>query len=575
MLNKKISLSLIALVAGSFVLAACNKYVAATDKKIETTLGQVEEYLQQSTIPDLPEPTDTVRSRNDIWLGNQSVKIMAGDALPPVYEKEDGITIAIAEDAKLSDVIQQLRDMTEIPIRLDDLKAENAVPEEKVPVRYSGKLSGLLDYLSNRYDIYWRYKDRMITFYTKETRVFTIFALPTKTSMSASLSGASTGDSGGGGSGSLSVDTDLDVWSSIKEGVQQVAGSDAKLAFSQPAGTITVTATPHVIRKVASYIAGWNDKLSRQVAITVRLLQVTLSNADNYGLNLNTIFRTYSGKDDLGRHVRNASYGTDFKAFEGAGSLAMTILSGNWSITPTIQALSTQGKTQLLYTATATTLNNKVAPINVTTKENYVKEVTVTRSGSSDNQSTDVDREVEELTYGLVVNVLPRILDQGRLMLMFSLSLSDVVGWEESCDGGSDASGSNSSSSSSESNSGNSSSDSNSSSNSGSSLATGGTTDSKTSSEDSGESKRNCIQLPTVKQTGFLQEVAMRSGNTLVLSGFERKTDTTSSAGIGKPKVGLLGGSAKNESSRDVLVVLITPEVLQSPLSQEALMRDY
>ena len=560
MLNKKISLSLFALIASSILLAACNKYVAATDKKIETTLERVEEYMQQAAIPDLPEPTDTVRSRNDIWLGNQSVKIMAGDALPSVYEKDDGITIAIAEDATLSEVLQQLTDMTEIPIQLDDLKAENAVPEESVPVRYSGKLSGLLNYLSNRYGIYWRYKDRVITFYTKETRVFTIFALPTKTSMNASLSGASMGDSGGGsGSASLSVDTDLDVWGTIEEGVRQVAGDDAKLSFSQPAGTITVTASPYIIRKIAAYVASWNDKLSRQVAITVRLLQVTLNNTDNYGLNLETIFKT------KGRHLKGpATFSSQLAEASGA-SLAMTILSGNWSIGPTINALSTQGKTRLLYTASATTLNNKVAPINVTTKKNYVKEITVTRSGSSDNQSTDVEQDVEELSYGMVINVLPRILDQGRLMLMFSLSLTDLVHMDRSCSGSSSSSSDKEDSDKTE---GNENQD-----NDNTNANTNTNTDSD--DDDDAESEQNCVQLPEMSQTGFLQEVAMRSGNTLVLSGFERQNDSTASSGVGKPKVGLLGGSAYNESGRQVLVVLITPEVLQSPLSQEALMRDY
>ena len=104
MLSKKFTCSLFALIASSFVLAACNKYVVATDKKIETTLERVDEYIEQAQIPDLPEPTDTVTIHNDIWLGNQSVKIMEGDPLPAVFEKEDGITIAIAEDATLADI---------------------------------------------------------------------------------------------------------------------------------------------------------------------------------------------------------------------------------------------------------------------------------------------------------------------------------------------------------------------------------------------------------------------------------------------------------------------------------------
>ena len=132
---KKIPFSLAALLLGCTMITACNKYIAETDKKIETTLERVEEYNQQAQIPDLPEPTDTVRMHNDIWLGNESIKIMEGEALPAWLEKEDGITISIAQNATLPEIVQQISDVTDIPIRLDDLKVENAVPEDAVPVR--------------------------------------------------------------------------------------------------------------------------------------------------------------------------------------------------------------------------------------------------------------------------------------------------------------------------------------------------------------------------------------------------------------------------------------------------------
>ena len=177
----------------ALLLSACNYYVDKTDKKIENVLEQVEEYRQEAEIPDLPEPVDTVRMQNDIWLGNSSVKIMSGDALPVELEQDDSITLAIATDANLATLAQELTDMTGIPVRLDDLKAEKAVPEEKVAVNYSGKLSGLLNYLANRYSVWWRYRDGQITFFTKETRVFTIYALPTETRLSADLKGASMG----------------------------------------------------------------------------------------------------------------------------------------------------------------------------------------------------------------------------------------------------------------------------------------------------------------------------------------------------------------------------------------------
>ena len=120
MLIKKLS---IALLMGCFALAGCNQYVAEANKRIEETLSRVEEYKEMAQIPDLPEPVDTVRMQNDIYLGNQSIKIMEGDALPSWLEKDDGVTMAVSEDATLTDILQEVSDITGMNIRLDDLHA--------------------------------------------------------------------------------------------------------------------------------------------------------------------------------------------------------------------------------------------------------------------------------------------------------------------------------------------------------------------------------------------------------------------------------------------------------------------
>lgn len=542
MLIKKFSL---ALLAGCFVLASCNKYVAEADKRIETTLARAEEYKEIAEIPDLPEPIDTVRVQNDIWLGASSTKIMEGEALPSWVEKDDGITISISEDASLSDVIQEIADMTGLTIRMDDLKAENSIPTDKVPVKYSGKLSGLLNYLANRYSLYWRYKDDVITFFTQETRVFTVYALPTETNMTANLSGATLSEGGGGNaSSSLSVSTDLKIWDSIEEGVRQVVGDNGKLSFSRVAGTVTVTASPYIVRKVAAYIANWNEKLSRQVAVTVRILQVTISNEDNYGLNLSAVFKSNNIV---------SSFASPFTAIKNTtetagGSLLMTLVKkdSKWKDSNAlIQAFSTQGKTQLVTSSTVTTLNNKVAPVQISTSKNYLKEIKVTTSGSNDDKSTDTDYQVDTLNYGFTMEILPRILDHGRLIVLFNLSITDLVELKN--------------------------------------FSVNSESSSENSSENEGESGEGdepektstTLQMPTMKMRGFVQEIAMRSGQTLVLTGFEDLSEGTRTAGIGKAKMGLLGGQAYNTSERNVLVILMTPEVLQSPLSSEALMRDY
>lgn len=539
------------IVGGILVLSACNQYIEKTNDKIETTLARAEEYRLRASIPDLPQPVDTVRMENDIWLGNSSVKIMEGDALPAWLEKEDSVTIAIAEQTTLPVLAQEITDITGITVRLDDLKAEKAVPEEAVPVNYSGKLSGLLNYLSNRYGVWWRYKNGVITFFTKETRVFTVYALPTETSLSSSLTGASMGESSGGGnaSSSLSTSANLALWDNIEKGVEQVVGDQGELAFSRVTGTVTVTASPFVIQKVASYIATWNEKLSRQVAISVKVLQVSLNNEDNYGLDLQAVFNSNNiAASYSSPYFIDAAGGTT-----GAGAvglLSMTLLrpSSKWKDTKSIiQAFSTQGKTALVTSSSVTTLNNKVAPVQIATTQNYVKETNVTTSGSGTDRSTEVDMDTDTLNYGFTMEILPRILDHGRLIVLFSMTLTDLLSLDSFSSNGGYMNNNSSTTSDEE----------------------------DSSEEDEGDKETTIVQLPKMQMRGFMQEIAMRSGSTLVLTGFEQVNNTIDTAGIGKAKMGLLGGKAYSSNTRDVMVILMTPEVLESPLSPEARMRDF
>lgn len=539
-----------AVILGMMTLTSCDKYLKETDDKIETTLERVEEARLRAHIPDLPEPTDTVRHKNDIWLGTSSVKIMEGDALPGWLEKDDSITISIAEETTLPVLAQEITDITGITVRLDDLKAEDAVPTETVPVNYAGKLSGLLNYISNRYSVWWRYKGGIITFFTKETRVFTIYALPTETQLSASLTGTTMGANGadGSASSSLSTSADLKLWDSIEQGIEQVVGEDGKISFSRTTGTVTVTASPFIMRKVAAYVANWNEKLTRQVAISLKVLQVTVSREDNYGFDLRTVFNS---KDISGTFT--SPYYIDSTGGSGAASalglMSMTLINPNskWKDTAAvIQAFSTLGKTALVTSSSVTTMNNKVAPVQITTSENYVKETNVTTSGSGSDKSVDVDMETDTLNYGFSMEILPRILDHGRLIVLFSLTISDLISLEQF------------------------------SSNSGSQNGSGEDEgEDGEENEYTGDRDTTIVQLPKMQMRGFMQEIAMRSGSTLVLTGFEKVQDMTKSSGIGKPKLSLLGGQAYNSNARDVLVILLTPEVLESPMSPETRMRDF
>ena len=199
----------------------------------------------------------------------------------------------------------------------------------------------------------------------------------------------------------------------------------------------------------------------------------------------------------------------------------------------------------MVTSSSVTTLNNKVAPVQIATTQNYVKETNVTTSGSGTDRSTEVDMDTDTLNYGFTMEILPRILDHGRLIVLFSMTLTDLLSLDSFSSNSGYSGGSDSESSDGE------------------------------DSSNTGDQETTIVQLPKMQMRGFMQEIAMRSGSTLVLTGFEQVKNSIDTAGIGKAKMGLLGGKAYSSNTRDVMVILMTPEVLESPLSAEARMRDF
>ena len=160
-------------------------------------------------------------------------------------------------------------------------------------------------------------------------------------------------------------------------------------------------------------------------------------------------------------------------------------------------------------------MNNKIAPVQVSTNESYIEKSETTVS----SDTTSISVTPAKINYGFTMEILPRLLDHGRMLLMFTMTLTDKDSMDE---------------------------------------------------KQFGEgSSRTSIQLPVLKTRGFVQEVAMTSGSTLVLTGFEEvRTNSNSSKDI-------TSFSKSADNSRNVMVILLTPEVLISPLVPETRMNGF
>ncbi len=535
-MNKLFNLALGAIFVG--FMAACS---VSTD--LDTTLSrEIENTVklkEEAKVPMKPITNDVVRVKDDIWLGDTSEVEYEGDPVPSYLETPDGITLISNRPITLYEIGGMINKITSLSVRyeqeLEDQVISLADANEpslesvgaqwtdstKMLVSYKGPLSGLLDEVCNRFGIWWKYEKKQIFFYKYVTKTFVLYTLPTKPSLSVNVGGSSTEGGAGSSSVTLTNSANIDLWANIETSIKSMISSGAQMTTDQSNGTITLTGTPTDIRKVAKFVNEQNIRLSRQVAISVKVLQVNVSDSDNYGLNLSAAFERNGGEGSLTKlgFAGPAGLGAEY-----TNNLAMAITSGRWTLSGVIQALSEQGTTNLITSGTVTTLNNKPAPIQVVKTQNYISEITKTNSGS-DGSYYDLSTETEEIETGFTLDVLPRILEHGRLMLMFNLTLSDLIELQRVNLGGSDE-----------------------------------------------ETSGQYIQNPIIETRGFTQEVAMKSGDTLILSGYERVENTSNKTGLGSAENSLMGGQVQASKTRSVLVILLTPVVMESPLVPESRM---
>lgn len=504
-------------------LTSCTLFKSIA-KETDRTLDKIQANLERPFAPSSQYKMDTISVKDEIWLGNTSVRVNEGDALPSRFESDEGITLVSTSPVSLLQVAEQITSLTGILIRVDDMilsKIKSApqgqvsldgsmtanVPADLFMPAYSGKLSGLLDQISSRFALWWRYKNGIISFYEMETRVFTIYALPVETNMQANIAGTASGSSGGTTSASMDASVQLSFWSQLESAIKEMLPSGSTVNLIPTNGTVTVTAPPLTLQRVAQYIHSTNEKLGRQVAISVKVLNVTLSDENQITLNVQSVLNFVGGNLNI---TANPTTPTT------TSGLGMSLIPGDSHIGDTnliFDALNAQGTTSLVTSATVTTMNNRIAPIQVSTNEAYVEKIETTiDDGTSSTSITPAT-----INYGFTMEVLPRILDHGRLLVMFTMTLTELEAMNTASGGSSD----------------------------------GGSTQ---------------VQLPKIRTRGFVQEIAMTSGTTLMLSGFEEvQTSSTTSKE-------LFSYSNTAEKSRNVMVILLTPEVLISPLSLETRM---
>ncbi|MEY4767046.1 MAG: hypothetical protein RI907_3719 [Pseudomonadota bacterium] len=248
-----------------------------------------------------------------------------------------------------------------------------------------------------------------------------------------------------------------DFWRDLQLGLRDLlasGGSDRSVVVNPGAGMLVVRASPSEHRQVAEYLKALRVAVQRQVMLEAKIVEVTLSNESQSGVNW-SLFRTYS---DGGKKIGMINAGSGVTLNQGSGTLSQTISVGNNTSTMTVtpgsqivnelgskglyglalQAgnfaallnfLQSQGDVQVLSSPRIATLNNQKAVLKVGTDAYYP-----TSLGSSSTTSSTTAGTVASLTapqvnpmfHGIVLDVTPRIDEDGVILLHVHPIISDI-----------------------------------------------------------------------------------------------------------------------------------------------------
>lgn len=479
----------------------------------------------KDTLPALFAANATLNApRQSVWglmhslAGKTGLTVDAGDDL---LNEDGGST---GGSALLPPAPRGAQDSTLSGLQISPLAA-GAGRSSIGAISYQGTVKGLLDQIAGQLDATWRYSpsSRRVHFFRYETRSFHIATVPGDAVNDTSITtGASSGVQGGQGQmtriaqsqGKTQFGGKLSVWKSLEDNVKPMLSSAGSLNVNQSTASITVHDRWDRVAEVAKYVELTNKSLTTQVEVTVTVYRVTSTNADNRGVNLSLLYNA------LGQQAGTLglSIATPRPVGDGLSSLIVNtpVQRADGTIPPLsgsqffLDALSTLGKASVVTNASVSTVNNMPAPFKVVQTTAYVAETTslltsggIGGTGPVGAGATLTPGQVET---GFAMQVLPSVQPDGhRMLLQIMLSISTLDSLANFTSGG------------------------------------------------------NTVQLPQVSSRELMPRVWIKSGQALVLAGFQSvQSDHTIQTPLDK-SLWALGGNRQVNNKNDSLVIVITP----------------
>jgi len=407
---------LITLILVSGILLSCPKHLLALSQEEKTKI--LVEELKQIQKPQPPLVEERAVKEEAPLPKPEAAKL----ELPAVFDKR--LTLR-STGVSLKSLVTKIAQLTGYNVVFDpEVDANVLVSVDCLDVPVWRALNTMLFPLNYSFKV----KDNDLVILAKETRTFKLTLPPNTQTFSDTISNESwtrpdeentSLNSNKNSNMNIKVgarvfvesrEDALSFWRDIELNLAKMISRDGKYSFNKLAGLVIVTDSPQVLDKIANYIELVNAETNKQILVEVKILEVTLSRENSFGIDWNAIYKNLG---DIKRLTLSSNFAA--QGFTSPELFTLTATgpkddsgTGSSGLSALIKALQAQGKVEVVSQPKIMLLNNQAAMVQVGTVTSYVANTTTTTTSTGIAATSATTDQVQE---GVSLRLMASILD--------------------------------------------------------------------------------------------------------------------------------------------------------------------
>lgn len=242
----------------------------------------------------------------------------------------------------------------------------------------------------------------------------------------------------------VNTSAEADLWREVTITLDGIVAVDegSSVMVTPQVGLVVVKAKPQTLRAVEDFLERVETTLSRQVVLEAKVIEVTLNEGFQAGIDWHTFGDASGGTFDPTTFVfadgssattQGSEHGVAGEFLSGVNDIfnplgtAFSLSTAFGDFDATINLLETQGSVQVLSSPRIATVNNQKAVIKVGSDEFFVTDISSNTVTAGSAINTNDSPELTPFFSGIALDVTPQISADNEVILHVHPTVSEVT----------------------------------------------------------------------------------------------------------------------------------------------------